>query len=307
MMEYLLVLIIALVLDVAFGELPNAIHPVAWLGRIISWQLKLCPEGNKPQLLYGTIIVLGTMAVFSVPLFFLMTYLRDVNTSAFIITGAMLLKFTFSLRELHRAAIRVKSPLEEGDLPEARNQLGRIVSRKTETLGEEAVVAAVVESVSENTSDSFVAPLFYFLILGIPGAIAYRVCNTFDAMIGYHGEYEYLGRFAAKLDDVLNFLPARLSGLIAVLVAKLAKGSLTRAWHVMWRDHGKTESPNAGWTMAATAGALGIRLEKEGHYSLGDTVLPISAEAINQGMKIMWLSAGTWVIICLGVTLIVFT
>ena len=127
------------------------------------------------------------------------------------------------------------------------------------------LVSATVESVAENTSDSFVAPLFYFLLLGIPGAIAYRVVNTLDAMVGYHGEYEYLGKFASKLDDVLNFIPARLTALLLVVAAFLSKRSASASWRVALSDHSKTESPNAGWPMAAVAGALNVQLETVGH------------------------------------------
>ena len=126
-----------------------------------------------------------------------------------------------------------------------------------------------MESVAESTCDSLVAPLFYFLLLGVPGAIGYRVVNTLDSMIGYHGKYEYLGKFAARLDDVLNFIPARLTALLLVLAAFVMKRNGRKAWQTALREHAKTESPNAGWPMAAMAGALDVRLEKVGHYQLG--------------------------------------
>jgi adenosylcobinamide-phosphate synthase len=107
-----------------------------------------------------------------------------------------------------------------------------------------------------------VAPLFYFLILGIPGAVAYRVINTLDAMIGRHDQYEYLGKFAARLDDVVNILPARLTALFIVLAAFILRINTRAAWHIMLRDHAKTASPNAGWPMSAAAGALGVQLTK---------------------------------------------
>lgn len=298
-MEYVFVLLLALALDMVFGELPNQLHPVAAMGRIISWQVRLSPKDKAAAYLYGMFITLFTMAIFSIPMYFLLEYLRDINTVLFVLVGAFFLKTTFSLKELARAAMRVQIPLHAGELIKAREAVGRIVSRNTSCLEEEAVVAATVESVSENTSDSFVAPLFFFLLLGVPGALAYRVSNTLDAMVGYHGEYEYVGKFSARLDDVLNYIPSRVSGLLVVLVARLAWGSTARAWHVMWRDHGNTESPNAGWTMSATAGALGIMLEKEGHYALGDAIVPVSIDAIGQEVRIMWLSAVVWMIVCL--------
>ncbi|MFC1864895.1 CobD/CbiB family cobalamin biosynthesis protein, partial [Chloroflexota bacterium] len=119
-----------------------------------------------------------------------------------------------------------------------------------------------------------VAPLFYFLLFGVPGAIAYRVVNTLDAMVGYHGEYEYLGKFASRLDDVLNFIPARLTALLLVLASFLSGRGARASWQVTLREHSKTESPNAGWVMAAVAGALSVQLERVGHYRLGEADTP---------------------------------
>ena len=122
--------------------------------------------------------------------------------------------------------------------------------------------------------------------------------NTADAMIGYHGRYEYLGKFAAKLDDVLNFIPARISGLLIVAAAYLSGGSGRDAWRVMLRDHRKTESPNAGWPMSAAAGALEVRLEKEACYSLGDAVGALSPAVIERGVVLATVSALLWVSCC---------
>ena len=123
---------------------------------------------------------------------------------------------------------------------------------------------------AENFTDSFIAPLLAFALGGLPLAWAYRFVNTADAMIGYHTErYEYLGKFAARLDDVLNWIPARLSGLLIVFASPFINGSLKKTWQVMIQEHRHTASPNAGWTIAAAAGALGVTLEKIGHYRLG--------------------------------------
>jgi adenosylcobinamide-phosphate synthase len=181
-----------------------------------------------------------------------------------------------------------------------------LVSRDTSELEKTSLVAATVESVAENTCDSFVAPLFYFLFLGLPGAIAYRVCNTLDAMIGYHGEYEYLGKFAARVDDVLNFIPARLTALIMVVATCLSRKDMGRAWSIMLRDHNKTESPNAGWTMAVAAGALNMQLEKAGHYRLGDAGASLSPRTISSGVEIMKMSVLLWASICLIVEVMGF-
>jgi adenosylcobinamide-phosphate synthase len=172
--------------------------------------------------------------------------------------------------------------------------LKSLVSRDTTQLSQSQVISAAVESSAENICDSFVAPLFYFLILGVPAAIAYRIINTFDTMIGYHERWEYLGKFSARLDDVANFIPARLTALIIVLAALICRKNISQAWHIMLRDHKKTESPNAGWTMSAIAGALEVQLEKAGHYKLGDNHLALSLNTIDASRQIIAVTAIIW-------------
>jgi adenosylcobinamide-phosphate synthase len=175
--------------------------------------------------------------------------------------------------------------------------LKSLVSRDTDELNKSQVISAAVESAAENICDSFVAPLFYFLLFGVPGAIACRVINTFDAMVGYHGRWEYLGRFAARLDDVANFIPARITALIIVLASPICRKNTSQAWHIMIRDHKKTESPNAGWTIGAIAGALGVQLEKAGHYKLGDNHFPLSVDTIDSSRQIILVAAIIWCLI----------
>jgi adenosylcobinamide-phosphate synthase len=184
---------------------------------------------------------------------------------------ALVLKTTFSLRGLNRAAGEVQAALERNDLQEARRLLSwHLVSRDTSQLSAEQVAAAAVESVAENASDSLVAPLFFYAIGGLPLALAYRFANTADAMLGYHDpEREWFGKIPARLDDVLNFIPARLSGLLLVCAAALSGNSAGNAWLIMFRDARLTASPNAGFPMSAMAGAISIELEKVGHYRLG--------------------------------------
>jgi len=144
-----------------------------------------------------------------------------------------------------------------------------------------------------------VAPLFYFLLFGVPGAIAYRVVNTFDAMIGYHGKWEHLGKFAARLDDVANFIPARITALIIALAAWICKKNMQQAWHIMLRDHKKTHSPNAGWTMSAIAGALGVQLEKASHYKLGDNHYSLSLNTVDASLQMTMTVAAIWSLIAI--------
>jgi len=298
--EIIIILIMALVIDLSLGEPARVIHPVVWMGKVTS----LLERGNKSrspgvQFLYGSGIVLFNIGLFAVPAYFLLLYLTELNTVLYIVIAVILLKPTFSLRELRRAALRVKGLLIEDKLDEARFELRSLVSRDTRGLPKPLLVSATVESVAEGIGDSFVAPLFYFLLLGVPGAIAYRVVNTMDAMIGYHGKYEFLGKFAGRLDDILNFVPARLAALLLVIAAFLLRRNSKNSWRVALKEHSQTESPNAGWPIAAVAGALNVQLEKTGQYRLGKAITPLIPETIEVSIKLMLVAMMTWVLICL--------
>ena len=228
--------------------------------------------------------------------------LQNLHDVAYMLIGATLLKTTFSVRMLHQVAVRIRVLLVQGDLVEARAGLRSVVSRDVSNLTLEQTTAATVESVSENTTDSFVGPWLAFALFGLPGAFAYRAINTLDSMIGYHGRYEYLGKASAKLDDFMNLIPARLTALLLVLSSALLPGQRARgAWRIMWRDHGRTESPNAGWTMSGMAGALGVELEKVGHYRLGDQTRTLEPQDINRAVQTMGLVAGLGLLLALGV------
>jgi adenosylcobinamide-phosphate synthase len=297
-MEIMLILALAVAIDLALGDPPDAFHPVAWMGKVIAFLEKGGLKLNRvSQFIYGIALTLFTMALFVVLVYFLVNYLDNFNRVAYIIVAAILLKFTFSIRGLRHAAIKVRRLLQEGKLEKTRFELRALVSRDTKDLNEPLLISAAVESVAEGTCDSLVAPFFYFLLLGVPGAVGYRVVNTLDSMIGYHGKYEYLGKFAARLDDVLNFIPARLAALLLVLAAALKKGG-RNAWKTALKEHVKTESPNAGWPMAAMAGALNLRLEKVGHYVLGEGRPAPAPESIDKAVKLFLLAAAAWILVC---------
>jgi adenosylcobinamide-phosphate synthase len=227
-------------------------------------------------------------------IYLLLAQLSAFNLIIYVIISGILLKFSFSLQGLRRAVSSVRRLLAQNNLEQARLSLKSLVSRNTAKLNRSQMISAAVESAAENICDSFVAPLFYFFVFGVPGALAYRIINTFDTMIGYHGRWEYTGKFAARLDDVVNFIPARITALLIVLAALLCRKNISQAWHIMVRDHAKTESPNAGWTMSAAAGALDVRLEKVGHYRLGDKHIPLSLNTIDTSRQIIMVTAIMW-------------
>lgn len=297
-MEILLVLVLAVALDLTIGEPPRAIHPVVWMGKVVSFLVGgVKGRSRLLQFFLGVGIVLVTISVFAIPVYFVLAYLRNLSPVAYVVVGALLLKTTFSLRGLRRSALAVKTLLAKDKLPEARFELRSLVGRDTASLDKSLMISATVESVAENTCDSFTAPLFYFLFLGVPGAIAYRAINTLDAMIGHHGEFEFLGKFAARLDTAANFIPARITALLIVLAAWMRKQNASGAWHIMLRDRRKTESPNAGWTMSAIAGALGVALEKVGYYELGDSHNLLTIDTVDISVRLITTASFVWTLL----------
>ncbi|MBI4331334.1 MAG: cobalamin biosynthesis protein [Chloroflexi bacterium] len=285
----------ALALDWLLGEPPAPLHPVVWAGKLIALLERAAPRrGRAGQFLYGTLAVIFSLALFTLPAYWLLAFLKTFNPVLYVAAGVYLLKSCLSLRQLARCAGDIRDRLQGADIETARSRMRSLVSRDVSRLSQPLLVAATVESVAENTSDGFVAPLFYYLVFGVPGALLYRLANTWDSMIGYHGRYEYLGKFAARLDDVLNYVPARLTGILIVLAAHLTKHNAKAAWRVMFRDHGRTESPNAGWPMSAAAGALEAQLEKVGHYVLGDARQPLTPKAIDGAIALMKAAAIVW-------------
>jgi adenosylcobinamide-phosphate synthase len=302
MIDVLTIFGLALLVDLVLGDPPDVFHPVAWMGRLISLLERLGARGRPWfQFVYGMVITILVAALFGAAVYFLLAYLEGINHVAYIVVGAVLLKMTFSYTGLRRTAHYIKRLLQDDKIDGARFELRALVSRDTSKLPEPLLASAVVESVAESTCDSFVAPLFYYVLFGIPGAFAFRAVSTFDSMIGYHGKYEYLGKFPSRLDDVLNYIPARLTALLIVLAAAISRGSAKKAWRSAIHDHAKTESPNAGWPMAAAAGALDVQMEKIGHYKLGARNKPMTPGTIDASVRLVGVAAIAFVLISAGV------
>jgi adenosylcobinamide-phosphate synthase len=292
----------ALAVDWLLGEPSRALHPVVWMGRVATRaERALFRNGWIHQLVAGLLVALAIPGFFAAGAGWLMGHLERWPVVR-VLVGVGLLKSTFALRELGRAASGVERALRRGDVVAARESLRSLCSRDPTKLSEPALVAATIESVAENASDSFVAPLFYFALFGIPGAVFYRAVNTLDAMIGYHGRYEYYGKTAARLDDFLNFIPARVTAGLILVAGKLAGRDAGRGARTMIRDRGQTESPNAGWPMAAMAGLLGVELAKEGHYRLGEPVESLEPRQIRAAWRIV-VGAGMLTTVAIGLFL----
>jgi adenosylcobinamide-phosphate synthase len=287
-----MILLGAVALDLVFGEPRNVWHPVAWTGRWLSWVFTRAPrEGRAAPLAAGTAVVVATAAAAAGIARLAGAALRSAGVAG-AVGEAWLLKCALSVRGLVEAARVVERRLQAGDLPGARREVGvHLVSRDTTDLQVSGVVSATVESVAENLTDSIVAPIFWYLCLGLPGTWAYRIINTADAMVGYRtGGFAYLGKAAARLDDALNFVPARIAGLALVLAAFAVRADSRAAWRMLRGHRRRPASPNSGWTMAAMAGALGVTLEKAGAYRLGAGPPP-AVEAIERSLDIMTVAA----------------
>jgi len=281
----------AAAMDWFAGEPRPGLHPVVWMGRLTKLAER-CVTSRKPlvQLGAGALIALLVPGLFAGGAALLLRKVAPWPLLGFVL-GVWLLKSTFALRALGAAGREVRKALDRGDLDGARRNLGSLCSRDASALSEQDLVAGTVESLAENTSDSVIAPLFYFALFGIPGAVFYRAVNTLDSMIGYHGRYEYLGKAAARLDDLLNLIPARLTAALLLLGGIATRQDARRGWSILRRDGGKTESPNAGRPMAAMAGLLHVQLEKKGHYRLGDPLAPLGAENIETAWRIVLVAA----------------
>lgn len=275
--------IAALGLDLTVGDPPNKWHPVAWMGSFIGRMHALMPtDGEVKPLLGGTAIVLtGGIASWWVGMI-----IERLPAGVGVILAPFLLKSTLSLSGLVDAGAAVENALQNDDLVEARRLVSwHLVSRDTSQLDESQLAAATIESLAENLSDGVIAPLFFYTIGGLPAALVYRYVNTCDAMLGYRdAEREWLGKVPARLDDLLNLIPARLSALCLWG----ADGCRSDVWHIYVRDRAKTDSPNAGHPMSAMAGVLGVELEKVGQYRLGDGLRKPVASDIGRARSLLY-------------------
>ncbi len=300
------VLLLAIILDLVLPEPPNAVHPVAWMGKAIAALERLADgRGKTAALIIGAGIAVGLPIVVGSVAWLATAGLRELGSLPYLIGGAILLKTTFSVRGLAAAASETQRAIEADAVSAARQSLRSLVSRDAGTLSKPLVAAAAIESVAENTADSYIAPWLAFALFGLPGAFAYRAINTLDSMIGYRGRYEYLGKASARLDDFANLAPARIAAALLILagavfpLTKLRGAAETRAssggvrtgWRIAIRQHRLTASPNAGWTIAAMSGLLGVALEKPCHYRIGAEFGAPTPSHIGAAVRLAYITA----------------
>ncbi|MET0385351.1 MAG: adenosylcobinamide-phosphate synthase CbiB [Polyangiales bacterium] len=255
-------------------QLPSALHPVAWFGKLAQLWINRAPTAPASlAFAVGLSLALGLPAGASALVWGALQLAERSHPALVVLLQLWLLFACVCLHGLLDAAHKLAVALREPDLAAARERLRWLCSRDPSELDEPALVNGAVESLAENLSDSVVAPLVYLCCLGLPGAVAYRAINTLDAMIGYHGRYEWLGKAVARLDDLANLVPARLTTLLLWLAAVSCRRSqrlgLRRGLRTWRLDRARTPSPNGGHPMAMAAGLLGVQLDKPGVYVLG--------------------------------------
>jgi adenosylcobinamide-phosphate synthase len=289
----------AIILDFLIGDPYNFPHPVKLMGKLIAFEEKTArrlSKSNGSLKAYGTVIVLVNMAVsFLVP-FYILKLLRGYYIFYHIV-NTYFLYTCIAAGCLQREAMKIYMALSKS-LDEARHALSFIVGRETEHLDEKEIVRATVETVAENTSDGVIAPMFYAMIGGVPLAFLYKMVNTMDSMLGYlNQKYKYIGFFPAKTDDVFNYLPSRLTGII-MCISSVLRFNVSEGFRIMVRDRKNHKSPNCAYPEGAVAGLLRVQLGGDNIYfgevvkkpKIGDRTRELEKDDIKRAVEIMYRS-----------------
>ncbi len=293
--------IFAFLVDCLIGDPRSSLHPVVLIGKLISFFEGLLyheQDSDRKKLFNGFVLMVCVLSVsYGVAEGIVRLAALSGNVYVSIAVQAVFLSFMISPRNLAEAGREIRDYLLDGNLEMARFKVGWIVGRDTDKLTEGEATRATVETISENTVDGVISPLFYFFIGGLPLAVAYRAANTMDSMVGYKNDkYLFFGRAAARADDVWNFIPARLTGFMFVAAAFLLGLDWRGAWRILRRDAAKHPSPNGGWTESTVAGALGIRLGGLNYYFgkpsfrtyMGEPLHELEAKHISLAIRMMY-------------------
>ena len=297
-LEGIIIVGFALLLDFLIGDPKTKYHPTAWIGKLIAVLVPFSRNNSPKKELFGGILIVFTVVVIVSTLLVALDFgislltIDIVSLVVSIVVGSILLKTTIAIRGMQKHALSVVDALEKDDLDSARNHLSMIVKRNTKDLDKNHISSAVLESVSENTVDGVTGPLFYYAVFGLPGAFVYRAINTIDSMIGYKTSlFRNIGWFGANCDTILNYIPSRLTGLVMILSALILGYNWKESFYIMKRDGRKLESPNAGFPIAALAGALGTKLEKINYYAVGDVNIEFTKSHIISAIRLMKVSS----------------
>jgi len=310
-------LVSAYLLDLAAGDPRRLPHPVRWIGRLIAGTEDVLYAESAPPVLMRVSGFALWVIVIVVVLCAAKVFIAISSLTGSIFGNLALIWLAYSslaTRSLHKESSHVAEALRTGDLALARARLSLIVSRETLQLDRDGVLRALVETVSENICDAIVAPLLCLGFFGPVGALVYKAINTMDSMLGYKNKrYRYFGSFAARADDLANWVPARISGWLLVGASACMGMDWRAAANIMMRDAPKMKSPNAGYPEAAAAGALGVQLGGGGFYFgqlvekplLGEPINHITLETYGRMIRLMYLGSGLAFFMAVGVRFVI--
>jgi adenosylcobinamide-phosphate synthase len=288
-----LILISSFLIDLIFGEPPNYLHLTVWIGKFIE-KMENYFRKIKNEKLAGALLAISSIVLFTS--FTFLIRLINIWWLEFILS-VLILKMTFAFNSMFRHVIPIMKYMNT-DIDLSRRFLSLVVRRDTKTLDKSHIASATIETIAEGFVDGFLSPIFYYVIFGLPGAVAYRVINTLDSMVGYKNErYIKFGWFSAKLDTLANYIPARIASILFTISAFILRKNWRGSIITTIKFHSVTESKNAGWSMASMAGALNIWLRKPNEYYIeGGKEMP-SLEKIKDALKIFTISAIITIII----------
>ncbi len=292
----------AYVLDLIFGDPRNIIHPVQIIGKIIELLEKLLLK-KRYKVFAGSVLTAATVGITYILCFLIST---NVDKPLVAVLEVYLMYTVFSVNSLAREGRKVYNILKKGDIEVARKELSYLVSRDTGMMDEKMVIRSTMETISENTVDGIIAPMFYMFLGGLPLAMAYKAVNTLDSMVGYRNDkYIKFGKFSARTDDVANFIPARITGLLVVIASLILRYDYRKAWQIFLRDRKNHSSPNSGHSEAGVAGALGVQFGGAVSYfgkevrkpTIGDKKKEFELEDIKKNIRIMYATSLVGIII----------
>lgn len=310
--ETISIILAALLLDWLLGDPRWLPHPIIWIGRLIRWSERFWRRTVSSERLAGLFLLLSTILITAISATLLIVLARMIHPLAGHLVTIWLCWCCLAARSLADQSAKVAAALAAEDLQDARKWLSYIVGRDTSELDQAGIWRATVETVAENSSDGIIAPLFYLMIGGPVAAITYKAVNTLDSMVGYKNErYLLFGRASARFDDLVNYLPARLTGWLMLLAAPFVRLSWRGGLRIMLRDGRNHSSPNAGIPEAAAAGALGVQLGGISSYAgvpvlkpfIGDPLQPLSIRSYRGVIRLMYgselLLVAGWLLIML--------
>lgn len=306
---------LAVILDWIIGDPSWFPHPVIYIGKLISFLdkkgRKFCKTNSSIKAFGGFIVIIVAAVSFIIPFIILKATISI--PWLYTILNVLIVWTTLAAKCLGAEAKKVYYALKDKNLEDARVKLSYIVGRDTNELSDKEIIRADVETVAENTADGVIAPLMYAMIGGAPLAMMYKGINTMDSMLGYMNEkYRYIGFFPAKVDDVFNFIPARITGLLISMVSFVVKGSMIASFKIMIRDRKNHKSPNCAYPEGAAAGAMRVQLGGTNIYfgevvykpTIGDKIKELSFEHIDESIKLMYAAEALMMILYIAAVLV---